>query len=97
MSALFPRHTRSCLIDLFSKSMVSELPTLQQAVTQTANVIAGVDQPNYTGILNGISSQIGAIGGGGGTYVINVQVGSTTLATAVLSAQQMEAFRSGGV
>lgn len=86
------------MIELFAKGMTSSLPTLETAVTQTANVIAGVgDTPDYTGVLNGISSQIGAIGGGRGTYVINVQVGTTTLATAVLSAQQMEAFRSGGV
>lgn len=85
------------MIDLFAKGMTSELPTLEAAVTQTAGVIAGVNEyPDYSGVLSGISNQIGGLGNKG-TYIINVQVGTTTLATAVLSAQQMEAFRSGGV
>lgn len=84
------------MIDLFSETMTMELPTLKSAVTQTAGVIAGVSSPDYTGVLNGISNQIGGIGNNG-TYVINFQVGTNTLATAVINAQQMEAFRSGGV
>lgn len=85
------------MIKLISSGIEDTLPTLQQAVNQTADVIdEGMIPKDYTGALNGISSQIAGIGGGKGTYIINVQVGSTTLAQAVISAQQMENYRSGG-
>lgn len=85
------------MIDMMASGIRSELPILTAAVNQTAGVIAGGTSPDYSGQLSGISTQLAGMGGNNGTYVINVQVGSTTLATAVISAQQMEAFRCGGV
>lgn len=89
------------MIQLFAKGMIDELPTLQAAVQKTANVVnTGLDQPtDYTAALRGISGQIAGLTAGAGNTgptIINVQVGSTTLAQAVISAQQMENYRSGG-
>lgn len=82
------------MIDLFTDGMMSERSNLQRSLVQTANTInAGMD---YSSQLSGISDQIGSIGNNG-TYVINVNVGSQRLAQAVLSAQQVEAYRSGGL
>lgn len=87
------------MIDEFITSMDKEQPELKKALYQTANVINGgmTGSPNYSGALNGISSQLAGIAGSkGGNYVINVQVGRNTLASAVISAQQMENYRTGG-
>ena len=85
------------MIKLFDEGIQTALPQLQQTVTNTANLLKDTT-PNYSGQLNGISAQLSNLGGSNnGTYVINVQVGSTNLAQAVLSAQQMEALRSGGI
>lgn len=86
------------MIEEFIGSMEHEQPELKKALYQTANVInTGMSTaPNYSGALAGISSQLAGIGGNGGNYVINVQVGKNTLATAVISAQQMENYRTGG-
>lgn len=86
------------MIDEFIKSMDSEQPELTKALYQTAEIINGgmSTAPNYSGALAGISSQLAGLGGNNGNYVINVQVGKTTLATAVISAQQMENYRTGG-
>lgn len=82
------------MIDLFTDGMMSERSNLQRSLVQTANTInEGMD---YSSQLSGISDQIGSIGNNG-TYVINVNVGSQRLAQAVLSAQQVEAYRSGGL
>lgn len=84
------------MIDLFTEGMESEQTNLQRALLQTSgNINQGMT--DYSAQLAGISSQIGSIGGSNGTYVINVMVGNTKLAQAVISAQQMEAYRSGGV
>lgn len=85
------------MIEGFIDSMNSEKYDLQRALVQTGDIIYGGMTQDYTGQLAGISSQIGSIGGSNGTYVINVMVGNTKLAQAVISAQQMEAYRSGGV
>jgi phage-related protein len=86
------------MIDEFIKSMEGEQPELTKALYQTAEIINGgmSTAPNYSGALAGISSQLAGLGGNNGNYVINVQVGKTTLATAVISAQQMENYRTGG-
>lgn len=87
------------MIDEFITSMDKEQPELKKALYQTSSIINGgmTGGPNYTGALEGISSQLaGMAGHGGGNYVINVQVGRSTLATAVISAQQMENYRTGG-
>lgn len=83
------------MIDLFAEGMDSEKMVLQKSLVQTANLIDDGMTVDYTGQLNGIASQLGSMGGG--TYVINVMVGNQKLAQAVLSAQQMEAYRSGGL
>lgn len=86
------------MIDEFITSMDDEQPELKKALYQTASIINGgmTTTPNYSGALAGISSQLAGISGNGGNYVINVQVGRDTLATAVISAQQMENYRTGG-
>ena len=87
------------MIDEFIGSMDDEYPELKRAMYQTATIIEGgmTAAPNYSGALSDISAQIGGLSGAkGGNYIINVQVGSNTLATAVISAQQMENFRTGG-
>lgn len=86
------------MIDEFIQSMDGEYPELKRAMYQTANIINGgmTTAPNYSGALAGISSQLAGLGGNNGNYTINVQVGRNTLATAVIGAQQMENFRTGG-
>lgn len=86
------------MIDEFINSMDKEEPELQKALYQTASIINGgmSTAPNYSGALAGISSQLAGLGGTNGNYIINVQVGRDTLATAVISAQQMENYRTGG-
>lgn len=86
------------MIDEFINSMDEEYPELKRAMYQTANIINGgmSSAPDYAGALAGISSQLAGLGGNNGNYTINVQVGRNTLATAVISAQQMENFRTGG-
>lgn len=84
------------MIDLFSKGIIQELPKLEMAVNAAAGAVETGLTPDYSGALNGISKQIAGISNNG-TYVINVQVGSTNLAQLVLSAQQMETLRSGGM
>lgn len=87
------------MIDEFITSMDKEQPELKKAVYQTASIVNSgmTTAPNYSGALSGISAQLaGLSGGGGGNYVINVQLGRQTLATAVISAQQMENYRTGG-
>lgn len=89
------------MIDTFIRGMESKNRALAAAAAQTGQIIyngiAG-GAPDYTGAINGISDQLAGIGGAsGGNYTINVMVGTTQLASVVLSAQQMEALRSGGV
>ncbi len=86
------------MIDEFIQSMDGEYPELKRAMYQTANIINGgmSTYPNYSNALAGISSQIAGLGGNSGNYTINVQVGRNTLATAVIGAQQMENYRTGG-
>lgn len=88
------------MIDTFIKGMESKQAALAAAAAQTGQIIYnGITgaAPDYTGQLAGISGQLaGMTTAAGGNYVINVMVGTTTLATAVISAQQMEALRSGG-
>ena len=67
------------MIDMMASGIRSELPILTAAVNQTAGVIAGGTSPDYSGQLSGISTQLAGMGGNNGTYVINVQVGSTTV------------------
>lgn len=85
------------MIDLFTDGMDAQKLELQRALVQTGDIIYNGMNQDYTAQLNGITSAIGGIGGQNGTYVINVMVGSQKLAQAVLSAQQMESYRSGGL
>ena len=88
----------SDMIDLFIKSMDSEKYALQKALVQTGDIIYNGMTTDYSGALGEISSSLGALGAAGaGTYVINVNVGTQRLAQAVISAQQMEAYRTGGI
>ena len=82
------------MIENFINGIDSQKIALQRSLVQTGEVVMnGMD---YSSQLSGISDQIGSIGNNG-TYVINVNVGSQRLAQAVLSAQQVEAYRSGGL
>ncbi len=94
----FDQHGGAGMIESFIDGMDAEQPALQRALYQTASVINnGInDAPNYSGALAGISSQLAGMSAGGGNYVINVQLGRETLATAIISAQQMENYRTGG-
>ena len=94
----FDEHGGKGMIESFIDGMDAEYPELKRAMYQTANIINGgmSTYPNYSNALAGISSQIAGLGGNSGNYTINVQVGRNTLATAVIGAQQMENYRTGG-
>ena len=82
------------MMELFMSGMNSEKAALQRSLVSTGDMIYNGLTPDYSSQLTGIADQLGAMGGG--TYVINVQVGSQRLAQAVISASQMENYRSGG-
>lgn len=94
----FDEHGGKGLIESFIEGMEKENPELKAALYQESSLINGAfTGPNYSNALSGISSQLAGLAGSGrGNYVINVQVGKTTLATAVIGAQQMENYRTGG-
>ena len=94
----FDKHGGAGMIESFIDGMKSEDGALQRALYQQSEIINNgiMPSPNYSGALAGISSQLAGMSAGGGNYVINVQVGRQTLATAVISAQQMENYRTGG-
>ncbi len=87
------------MIDLFIKSMDSEKSALQRALVQTGDIIYNGMTPDYSGQLGLIAGTLGNLGvnESSGTYIINVNVGSQRLAQAVISAQQMESYRTGGI
>lgn len=86
------------MVDLFTEGMDAEKYALQKALVQTGDIIYNGMTTDYSGALGEISSSLGALGtAGAGTYVINVNVGTQRLAQAVISAQQMEAYRTGGI
>lgn len=86
------------MIKTFIDGMDSEKYALQKALVQTGDIIYNGMTTDYSGALGEISSSLGALGAAGaGTYVINVNVGTQRLAQAVISAQQMEAYRTGGI
>lgn len=82
------------MMELFMSGMNSEKAALQRSLVSTGDMIYNGLTPDYSSQLTGIADQLGAMGGG--TYVINVQVGSQRLAQAVISASQMENYRAGG-
>lgn len=95
----FNEHGGKGMMESYIKGIDSEQPELKKAVYQTASIVSNgmTETPNYSGALSGISAQLAGLSGGtGGNYVINVQLGRQTLATAVISAQQMENYRTGG-
>jgi len=82
------------MIDLFTEGMEDEQASLQRSLYQTSNVIyEGMSGTDYTGALNGISSQLAGLGG---TNVINVYLGTNKLGTAVVGAMNSENARTGG-
>ena len=87
------------MIDLFTEGMSDEEYALQKALIQTGNIIYNGMTPDYSGQLGTIAGSLESLGvnKSGGTYIINVMVGNTKLAQAVISAQQMEAYRTGGL
>lgn len=87
------------MIDTFIDSMNSERSQLQKALVQTGDIIYNGMTQDYSpelGMIAGTLSNLG-VNKSEGTYIININVGSQRLAQAVLSAQQMEAYRSGGL
>lgn len=87
------------MIDLFTEGMSDEKIALQRALVQTGDIIYNGMTPDYSGQLGAIAGSLDSLGvnKSGGTYIINVMVGNTKLAQAVISAQQMEAYRTGGI
>ena len=87
------------MIDLFIDGMDSQERALQRALVQTGDIIYNGMTPDYSGQLGAISGALGNLGvnKSNGTYIINIQVGSQRLAQAVISAEQMEAYRTGGL
>lgn len=87
------------MIDLFTDGMSDEKIALQRALVQTGDIIYNGMTPDYSGQLGAIAGSLDSLGvnKSGGTYIINVMVGNTKLAQAVISAQQMEAYRAGGL
>ncbi len=87
------------MIDLFTDGMSDEKIALQRALVQTGDIIYNGITPDYSGQLGAIAGSLDSLGvnKSGGTYIINVMVGNTKLAQAVISAQQMEAYRAGGL
>lgn len=87
------------MIDLFTDGMSEEKIALQRALVQTGDIIYNGMTPDYSGQLGAIAGSLDSLGvnKSGGTYIINVMVGNTKLAQAVISAQQMEAYRAGGL
>lgn len=87
------------MIDLFVDSMSAEKYALQKALVQTGDIIYNGMSPDYSGQLGLIAGTLGNMGvnKSNGTYIINVMVGNTKLAQAVISAEQMEAYRAGGL
>ena len=87
------------MIDLFADGMSDEKRALQKALVQTGDIIYNGMSPDYSGQLGLIAGTLGNMGvnKSNGTYIINVMVGNTKLAQAVISAEQMEAYRAGGL
>lgn len=87
------------MIDLFTDGMSDEKRALQKALVQTGDIIYNGMSYDYSGQLGMIAGSLDNLGvnKSNGTYIINVMVGNTKLAQAVISAQQMEAYRAGGL
>lgn len=87
------------MVDLFAEGMDDEKYALQKALIQTGDIIYNGMTPDYSGQLGTIAGSLDSLGvnKSGGTYIINVMVSNTKLAQAVISAQQMEAYRAGGL
>ena len=85
-------------VDNWVEGMESKQPELQAAIEAQANMLAIGTNPDYSGSLNSISGTLASIASSkNGMYVINVQLGTTSLGSVVLNEQQIENFRSGGV
>lgn len=85
------------MIDTFISSMEGEDPALERALYGTANIINNGMTQDYTGALNGISSQLGAISSSdGGPRVINVWIGQQRLGSVVVNALDSEYYLAGG-
>ena len=82
------------MMELFMSGMNSEKAALQRSLVSTGDMIYNGMTVDYSSQLSGIANSLGALGSG--TTVINVQVGNQRLAQAVISASQMENYRSGG-
>lgn len=87
------------MIDLFTDGMNDERNSLQRALVQTGSIIYNGMTTDYSGQLGAIAGSLDSIGANksGGQYIINIMVGSSRLAQAVISAEQMEAYRAGGL
>lgn len=84
------------MIELFEDGMQKELPGLEKSLYQTSKVVYnGMTGTDYTGALDGISSQLAGMGGKG-TEVINVYLGTNKLGSVVVSALDAENLRTGG-
>lgn len=84
------------MIELFEEGMQKEIPSLEKSLYQTSKVVYnGMTGTDYTGALDGISSQLAGMGGKG-TEVINVYLGTNKLGSVVVGALDAENLRTGG-
>lgn len=86
------------MVDLFTDGMESQDAVLQRSLYQTAGIIYNGMTTDYSGQLNGISDQLGALAGGGssGPQIINLYVGQNRIGSVVVNALDTEYYLSGG-
>lgn len=83
------------MVDLWSDGVDDNLGTLQNSMQLFGDTIADGATTNYSGQLAGISSQLGALGGGQ-PIIAQIYLGSEMIETQVLNAQNRLNFISGG-
>lgn len=85
----------SDMIDTFIKSMNGEDVALERALIQQGNIIYNGMTNDYSGQLEGISSQLGALGGDR-PMVLNVYLGTTRIASQLVTALDQNNYLLGG-
>lgn len=72
----------------------AEAGALEASVLTSAQIIQAGYNQDYTGILGNIAASVNR---GTGPQIVNVYLGQTKLGSAVLNAQNIENYRSGGI
>lgn len=88
------------MMDLFAKGIRENTSTVTNALQKSAGAMASTIQQDYSGVLGQIASNTSttAVNSGRASGDINVtlKVGSTQFGRAVVTAQQLNDYRSGG-